>query len=172
METLPPETCDPRGLPGAIRRLVRFFYFPVFRKILPIQTFYYAACGAITYYLIDPVVYYTAYHYIFRKEILELGFVALSPHVAALVLTFPITFTVGFLLNRHVAFIHSPLSSGIQLFRYSVTVAGSLVFSYLLIKLFVDVCGFYPTPSKILSTTIIMVYSYLAQKYFTFRGSR
>lgn len=46
---------------------------------------------------------------------------------------------------------------------------GSVVVNYLCLKLFVDVCGFWATPSQMLASLITMVYSYLAAKYFTFR---
>lgn len=75
----------------------------------------------------------------------------------------------GFWLNRHVAFRRSPLPRGTQLFRYLLSVLGSVVVNYLCLKLFVDVCGFWATPSQMLASLITMVYSYLAAKYFTFR---
>lgn len=82
---------------------------------------------------------------------------------------FPFTFFSGFWLNRHVAFRRSPLPRGTQLFRYLLSVLGSIVVNYLCLKLFVDACGFWATPSQMLASFITMVYSYLAAKYFTFR---
>ena len=37
-------------------------------------------------------------------------------------------------------------------------------------KLFVDLLRFYPTPSNALTKGISIVYSYLMQKHFSFRG--
>ncbi len=100
---------------------------------------------------------------------MSLGFVTLSPHIAALALVFPLTFLVGFWLNRHVAFRQSPLRTRTQLWRYGLSVAGSVVLTYAGMKFFVDVCGVWPTPAKVVTTLLTALYSYLAAKYFTFR---
>ena len=45
-----------------------------------------------------------------------------------------------------------------------------IMLNYACLKLFVEVCGFYPTPSKAVTTAVTIVYSYVMQKYFSFRG--
>ena len=94
-----------------------------------------------------------------------------SPHVAAMLIVFPLTFFTGFWLHRHVAFRRSPLATGTQLFRYLLSVAGSVVVNYLFLKFFVELCGFWATPSQMMASLGTMVYSYLAAKYFTFRNA-
>ncbi|MBQ5619538.1 MAG: GtrA family protein, partial [Alistipes sp.] len=70
-----------------------------------------------------------------------------------------------------VAFKSSPLSGQSQLFRYALSIVGSILLTYAGLKLFVEVCGFWPTPSKVLTTILTVIYSFLAAKYFTFRGA-
>ena len=41
--------------------------------------------------------------------------------------------------------------------------------TYAGMKFFVDVCGVWPTPAKVVTTLLTALYSYLAAKYFTFR---
>lgn len=67
------------------------------------------------------------------------------------------------------AFRRSALRSRVQLFRYALSVAGSLLLNYVLIKLFVEACRIYATPSMLLTSAICSVYSFLMAKYFTFR---
>ena len=57
-----------------------------------------------------------------------------------------------------------------QLFRYLLSVSGSILLNYVCLKLFVEACGFYPTPSKAATMVITILYSYAMQKYFSFRG--
>ncbi len=135
---------------------------------MPRQTFNYAACGGANT-VFDILLYFLSYHFIFHKEILDLGFVAISPHIAAFVFVFPITFSSGFVLSKYITFTDSNLRGRVQLFRYGITVFGSIVLNYLLLKLFVEFMGIYPTISKILTTIIVVGYSYVCQKYFTFR---
>ena len=118
--------------------------------------------------LLDLVWYFIIYHYIVAERYIDLGFVVISPHVASLIVVFPITFFTGFWLNRNVAFCATELGSGRQLMRYALTVVGSLLLNYLCIKLFVEVCAIWPTPAKALTTAVSVVYSYLAGRYFTF----
>ena len=47
-----------------------------------------------------------------------------------MILVFPFTFFVGFWLNRYVAFRRSPIGAGTQLLRYLLSVAGSVLLTY------------------------------------------
>ena len=49
-----------------------------------------------------------------------------------------------------------------------MSVAGSILLTYAGLKFFVEVCGVWPTPAKVLTTLLTTVYSFLAAKYFTF----
>lgn len=151
-----------------ITRTIDVFYIRPVAAILPRQTFRYAACGVLTLGL-DAFWYAVFYNFVFDRVNFDLGWIVLSPHIAALFLVFPITFFTGFWLNRYVAFHTSPLPAGMQLWRYGLSVVGSVLLTYGCMKLFVEACGIWPTPSKILTNVITVVYSYLAAKYFTFR---
>jgi putative flippase GtrA len=130
--------------------------------------FRYAVCGGVNMVL-DVVWYYIIYHYIVAQRFIDLGVVVMSPHVASLVVVFPITFFTGFWLNRNVAFRSVEVGQGRQLLRYALSVVGSILLNYVCIKLFVEVAGIWPTPAKALTTVVSVVYSYLAGRYFTFR---
>lgn len=153
-----------------ITALIDRFYFPPFSNMMPLQTFRYAVCGAVNQGF-DLTLYAVLYNFVLDKEgVVQLPFVAISSYIAAWMIVFPITFLTGFWLNRHVAFRYSPLQGRVQFFRYMLSVGGSILLTYLLLKLFVEVTGFYPTPSRAITMLIVICYSYLIQKYFTFRG--
>lgn len=159
--------------------VIDWFYIPPLRALMPLQTFRYAACGALNVGL-SLVFYYITYHYVLGEQNLNLLIldgaegpapdIVLSPHIAALAIIFPITTFNGFWLNRNVAFKHSPLRHGTQAMRYLLSVCVSLLINYACQKLFVDVLHIWATPAQALSTVVVTVYSYIAQKYFTFRG--
>lgn len=117
----------------------------------------------------DWVVYFSFYHFVLQKQMLHLGIVTLSSHIAALMFTFPITFMSGFLLQKYVTFTASDLKGRIQLFRYGMVVAANLLLNYLGLKLFVDVFNLFATPSKMMITIITTLFSYFSQKKYTFR---
>ncbi len=157
---------------NAARSLTRFidwFYWPVWQRLMPVQTFRYAFCGAANLGL-NLVLYALLYNFVLDKEIVHLGFVAISPHIAAFLIVFPITFFTGFWLQRNIAFKASPLPHGTQLLRYLLSVLGSVLLNYVCLKFFVEVLHIYPTPSQAITSLISIAYSYLMQKYFTFRG--
>lgn len=155
-------------LSEAITKAIDLFYIKPVRTLVSPQVFRYLACGTITA-LLDAVWYYIIYHYIVCERFIDFGVVVMSPHIAALCVVFPITFFTGFWLNRNVAFRATDISSLPQLAKYALTVVGSILMNYACMKLFVEVCGVWATPSKILTTVVCAVYSFLAGKYFTFR---
>ncbi len=153
-----------------INSIIDFFY-PPFKRFLSIETFRYAATGGANLVL-DIVLYFLFFHYVILEQNLDLGFVVISPHIAAFLLVFPITFTTGFLLAKYITFTQSALRGKKQLLRYGMTVIGSILLNYLLLKLFVEKMDIYPTPSKMITTALVVAYSYIAQKYFTFKTGK
>ena len=150
--------------------LIDFFY-PPFKKLMPVQTFRYAVCGGSNMVL-DIFIYYISYNYILHKNILDIGFIAFKPHIAALWMSFCITFPIGFLLSKYIVFNSSHLKGRIQLFRYMLIVAINLALNYSFLKVMVEYMNFYPTISRIFATGIIVTFSYLSQKHFTFKARK
>ena len=149
-------------------RGIDLLYIPQIRKIVSRDIFGYGICGGANM-MLDTLWYFVLYHYVVCEQFVDLGIVVMSPHIATLCLVFPITFFTGFWLNRHVAFRVTHLRSRRQLVRYALSVVGSILINYVCMKLFVESFHLWPTPSKMLTTVISVVYSYLAALYFTFR---
>ncbi len=157
------------SLSELITKTIDLFYAKPLRKIFSQQVFRYLACGALTA-LLDAVWYYIIYHHIVCEKAIVVDSVIVAPHIAALCVVFPLTFFTGFWLNRNVAFRVTHLSTAPQLAKYALTVVGSIALNYVCMKLFVDACDLWATPSKILTTAVCAIYSFLAGRYFTFKG--
>ena len=155
------------------KKIIAFidFFYPPFKKIMPLQTFRYAACGGSNL-LLDIFLFYISFNFIFDKKIVQLGFIALKPYNAALCLSFCITFPLGFLMSKYLVFNDSYLRGGVQLIRYMVIVAINLFLNYFIINVLVQYLHFYPTISKIFATVIIVTFSFISQKHFTFRAKK
>ena len=155
-----------------ITKLIHFVYLP-FQHLIPEQLFRYGVCGGANLVL-DWVLYFLVYHLIAlpltnEKVILIGNFLAITPHIFSLCLVFPITLLTGFWLNRYVTFPKSTLKGNNQLIRYIMVVIVNLLINYFGLKLCVEVLYWYPTPSKMLITMFTVVFSFFAQKYFSFR---
>jgi len=159
-----------RNIRDIIIQTVDWFYFP-FLHFIPREIFRYAATGGLNT-LFDLLLYFITYRYILNRQIVNLGFIAISPHIAAFLMVFPITFLSGFILAKYVTFSVSELRGRIQLFRYGVTVFGAIILNYVFLKLFVEHCGWYATFSKVVTTVIVVLYSYLSQRYFSFKTAQ
>ncbi|KYP15927.1 GtrA family protein [Flavihumibacter sp. CACIAM 22H1] len=157
----------------SISALIDFFY-PPFKRYIPIQTFRYIACGGGNTFL-DILIYFISYNYILDKQDIYLGFNAfgreavISSPIMAFIISFCITFPLGFFLNRTVVFNDSVLRGRVQLFRYILLVTACIFLNYIFIKLFVEQFGIYPTVAKIFTTVIVVSFSYLTQRHFTFK---
>ena len=147
------------------------FFYPYFSRFMPLQTFRYAACGGSNM-LLDIFIYYISYNYILQKQVLDLGFIAFKPHIAALWMAFLVSFPVGFLLSKFIVFGASQLRGRIQLFRYLLIVAVNLVLNYSIIKVMVEYMEFYPTVARTFATAFLITFSYLSQKHFTFKSRK
>ncbi len=104
-----------------------------------------------------------------QQRNLDLGFFAFKPHIAALFFSFCISFVVGFALMKYVVFVDSNLRGKIQLFRYFSVFALNLCINYIMLKLLVEVLHLPAMISQVLTTFIMIVVSYLAQRHFTFK---
>ena len=72
-----------------LRRAIDWFYRRPFSRVISETVFRYGACGAITL-SVDAVSYALIYHFLVAGRYFDLGFVVMSPHIASLVLVFPI----------------------------------------------------------------------------------
>jgi putative flippase GtrA len=153
-----------------IIRVIDFFY-PPFSKVMDKQTFRYAASGGSNT-LFDIVLYFLTYNFVLDKKIIYIGNQAISPHIAAFLFTFPITFISGFTLMRYVVF---PESAGtrkrIQMIKYLGVVFICILLNYIFLKFFVEVMGWWPLPSKIVTTFFVVAFSYISQKKFAFKAT-
>ena len=168
-----------QALSQIITKIIDFFYRP-FSKYIPQQLFRYAACGG-GYMVLDWVLYFLLYNFVIGHELVYISLpfnfqlstlnsqICLTPHVLTFLIVFPITLFTGFLLNKYVTFTQSSLRGYKQLWRYILIVALNLLVNYFGLKLFVEVCGIYPTPSKMLITIITVIISFFGQKYFSFK---
>ncbi len=154
-------------LKGAILQTVDYFY-PIFRKWLPLQTFRYAACGGSNMAL-NIFIYFITYNFILKKEMVHLRFITVSAPIAAYIISFFITFPIGFYLSMYVVFPGSILRRRIRLFRYFVVVIICVCMNYILLKLFVEKFSWYPTPSLMVTTVIVVAFSYFSQRNYSFR---
>lgn len=93
----------------------------------------------------------------------------ISAHVAAFLISFSISFPLGFSLAKYIVFTESNLRGRVQLFRYALLVGMCFLLNYVFIKLFVEYFHWFPTISKIVTTVIVAIFSYVSQRNFTFK---
>ncbi len=153
-----------------IIRFIDTFYF-LFKWLMPVKTYRYAVCGGSNL-VFDILLYFLFYNFIVAKQNVDLGIVVLSPHIATLFIVFPITFITGFLLQKYITFLDSNLPGRVQFFRYFVVGIGGLLISYLSMKFLVDLLKFYPTPSRLITIIITVIYGYILQTNFSFKVAK
>ena len=151
----------------SIVALLDFFYVPV-RRFLPRQVYDYLACGTLNTCQ-DWVLYFLVYHFVVRKQVVDLHFVAFTPHIASLLIVTPITLAFGFTLSKYITFRGSEVRTRRQALRYALIYAVNFLLTYGSLKLLVETLGFYPTPSKMLTTLLTTLVSFTMQKYYSFR---
>ena len=146
------------------------FFYPPFRRLMNLQTFRYAAAGSGNT-LLGFLIYFISYKYILKEEQLHFGFYAFKAHVAALFISFCVTFPIGFFMSKYVVFNDSQMKGRVQLFRYFMICMFNLALNYILLKILVERAHIYPVFAQVLTTSIVILFSYLAQRHFSFKAS-
>jgi len=160
------------SLPLIIRKILDFFY-PIVKPFIPRQTYYYAACGGGN--LVSSwILFFVFYQFVFQKAVLHVHLsndyqFAFSAYTLSAACTFVITFIIGFLLMKYVVFVESELKGRIQLFRYGLSSLLSAILSWILLKFFIEILMIYPSISNVVASLIVVVFSYLMQRKFTFK---
>lgn len=160
-------------------RIINFidFFYPPFRKFIPIQTFRYLACGGSNT-LLDILIYIVSYNLILKKKVVHFGTihignwiqdVAVKPHIMAFIMSFAISFPTGFFLMRNVVFNDSNLHGRVQLFRYFLLVAVCIFINYVSLRVLVENFHIYPSIAKVITTFVVVGFSYLTQRNYTFK---
>jgi putative flippase GtrA len=145
------------------------FFYPPFGNYMTLQFFRYGVSG-VANMAFDLVLYFLVYNFVLQHQMLHLGFVTLSSHIATLAIIFPISSFTGFLLQKYVTFTASDLRGHVQLYRYFIVVFINLMLNYVGLKLLVDGLHFFPTPAKMTITFFTTLFSYFSQKKFTFKN--
>jgi len=144
------------------------FFYPPFKKIMNQQTFRYAAAGGANA-LLGFILYAVSYKYILHEQELHLGFFAFKAHVAALFFSFCVCFPIGFFMARYVIFSDSNVRWGVQMVRYLMVWIFNLFLNYILLKVLVEQLHVYAIFAQIITTGVVIVVSYLAQRNFSFK---
>ena len=121
--------------------------------------------------LLGFIIYFISFKYILQEKQLDLGFYAFKAHVAALFISFCITFLIGFFMSKYVVFSDSTMRGRVQLFRYFMICLFNLVLNYILLKILVERAHIYPVFAQVLTTSIVILFSYLAQRHFSFKAN-
>ena len=151
------------------RSLIDFFYAP-FGKYMNLQFFRYAATGCINL-VFDWTIYFIIYNFVLDHQMVVLGFITLSSHIAALGIKIPIILVWGFMTQKYITFNDSKIRKRVQLGRYIAVFLVNLMINYVGLKLLVDYYGFFPTPSTMIISVFTIATSYFLQKYYIFKFS-
>lgn len=157
------------GIGNFLRKIIDFFY-PPFERFFSIQFFRYGVTGSANL-VFGWVTYFLIYNFVLQHQMVDLGFVKMSSHVATMAINLPLLLSTGFFLQKYVTFSSSSLRGRVQLFRYLVVFLINLLITYSGLKILVDHFHWYPTPSNMAISVVNVIVSYFSQKYFTFRIS-
>lgn len=148
-------------------RIIDFFY-PLASKWISISTFRYLATGGLNA-LLSVIGYFLIYNFVLKQENVSFGPYLVTAHTLALFINSVLTFLVGFALNKYLVFTSSNLKGRIQLFRYGTIFLINIFLNFAFLKILVEGLHFFPSIAYGIITILLGVFSYLSQKYFSFK---
>lgn len=144
--------------------VIRSWFF----TFIPKQSYLYMACGGLNLAL-DMLLFFIFYHYVFFAANFKTPFFTFSPHIAAFFAAFILTTPTGFFMSRYVVWTNSSVRGRNQLISYIGVVILCTILNIGFLKLLVEYFHFYPLPSKILTSVIVVTISYILQRFYTFK---
>ena len=149
--------------------IIDFFHKP-FARLIPVQTFRYLACGGSNTVL-NWVVYSLSFNFVLARQSFHvMENVDITAPVGAQIISFCITFPLGFILSRYIVSPESNLQGRKQFFRYVLTTATFILLTYVLIKVFALMLPMVRADiSYIFIMFITAILSYISQRFFTFK---
>ncbi len=130
---------------------------------------FFLSAGVAT--LVDVIVYFITINYFIKESRVQIGNYSASDHNFALCISYSFGVVVNFLLTKYAVFNESELGGVKQFRRFALIAFLGFFANYGLLRLFVEVFGFYPTPSRIIAALSLGVASYYVHKLFTFKIS-
>ncbi len=125
-------------------------------------------------FLVDALVYYFVYHYIFLETVKIFGF-SFSRDVISLIVSYSCCIICNFLLTKYFVFAHSKLSTQNQFLRFFMVAFIGFFANLLMLRLFVRVFDMYPPLARVVGALSLGIASYFVHKFFSFnikRGSK
>lgn len=153
-----------------IIKIIDWLYLPFVQRLISKKTFRYGLTGGGNM-MLDAILYFVFYHFILDKSDLNMGIVVISPEIASYLLTFPIVFFTGLWLAKNITFQNSILSDNTQRGRYLLVTMTNILIKYVGIKGLV-IINFFPSIANIIMTVVTIIFSYIMQHYFTFKGNK
>lgn len=130
---------------------------------------FFLSAGVAT--LVDVFVYFITINYFIKESRVHIGGYSASDHNFTLCISYSFGVVVNFLLTKYAVFSESELGGVKQFRRFAFIAFFGFFANYGLLRLFVEVIGFYPTPSRIIAALSLGVASYYVHKLFTFKVS-
>ncbi|MEN9302648.1 MAG: hypothetical protein RL264_1077 [Bacteroidota bacterium] len=146
-------------------------FYPLVSRIFDKKTYYYAAVGSSNM-LLSWVLFYFVYHFVFQARVFHLTALSLAfePHSITSFTCSVFSFFYGFVMLKYVVFTESELTGKTQFLRYGMSAIISTFVNWVLLKLFVEYFGLFPSIGNVISTIFVVIISYLLQRKFTFKN--
>ncbi len=149
--------------------ILNAMYVPLVAKFVPKQTFFYAICGG-TNMVLDMLLYAIIYNFVLLKTDVEIGGFVVSAAIASFLITFPIIYLTGLWLAKNITFTNSINSNNKQAFRYLTVTIANVFIKYFGLKILISMM-IWPSFANATMTIITVIFSFLMQKYYTFKGN-
>ncbi len=137
-------------------------------KLKVVRYFFSAASATV----VDVMVYYYAFNFIYQKENIEFfGVYTFSAPTASLMLSYTCGLMTNFFMTKNLVFKESDLKGYHQFLRFVLVAIGVLGLNYVLMNFLIRSLHWYPTIARAVSAITIGGLSFVIHKTFSFRVS-
>lgn len=150
--------------------IIRVFKLLFIQRLLQMQLVRYVIAAG-TAFTVDVVVYFIMLHFFISDKIITIFNTPITLRAAMLSLV--VSFTCGLFTNFYMSnlFVFKAVDNRTNkhFARFVVVAMVTFVGNYFLMRFFIEVVHFYPTPARILSACVFAMFSFTMHKFFSFR---
>ncbi len=150
--------------------IIQLFKMVLLQRLLQLQLVRYIIAAG-TAFTVDIVVYFIALHFFVTDQSITLfgNVIELRAAMLSLVVSFTCGLFTNYYMSKLFVFKSAENNNRKNFIRFVMVALVTFVGNYFLMRFFLEIAHFYPTPARFIAACIFSIFSFGMHKFFSFK---